>query len=316
MLLGLHCPNGPLSNDTLTVFQEGGILAAKLMPYHRVEDARRLQAVGVSQFLIRSPDTRHPDGTYFDAYEFAQECAGILNPFLWSGIPIQLQVANEPQYEWAQKGYGPYEFVYWMRRVVAFLRGTLGSGVQLVSPPLSWGPALWQKTPANPLYTLDDWIEAYTWTNDGQLPCILSLFDAVGANVYWQYEKQIADPSFGRSYRTVHEHSRCGSCQCGLPVVVTEWGCSLGDVSTDAAPTPEELHAAMMAQYPVWIRDAAAAGYVDAAYCFIAPLSQGWSQFEIDQDISREMKQALEPVPETAAIAGSGTPGGRGPVAL
>ena len=163
-----------------------------------------------------------------------------------------------------------------------------------MSPPLSFSPRLWHHDSGNPTdFVLDEWLAAYGWkiraANAEDRVSMWDVFNAAGATVYWQYARQMADPSFGACYRTVHERSG------GKKVVVLEWASSANELEdSNGKPlyTASEVEALRIAQYPDWVAQAAASGIVVAGYAFLVGGTPHWLGFRVSEKLARALATA------------------------
>lgn len=270
MLIGAHAPNGPITSDDIQTMRIMGAQAVKLMAAdHSPTDVAKFPGMTV---IVRLPDSRHADGTYSYAPAYAMECAAYAKMFAKEGVTL-FQWDNEPNIQWRQSEYGAWPYQEWCRQALRTFRANVPSSVKLISPPLSWSPAYWRSIPDNRAGTaLDDWRAAFRWTDKGQRPMLWSLFDYAGANVYWQYKEQLADPSFGLSYEQVHDDSQ-------LPVWVTEFACSANEPPLKLpGGQVEQLR---MRLYPQWLQGCRTDGYVEGACVFIVGGTPEWQGYKL-----------------------------------
>lgn len=300
MLNGIHWTNGPTVPGNTAVFMLGKFNAVKLLATQRtthVAEVAEIRAILPScVFVVRLWDSLWIDPTdpdneakkrYPGADELALHWFNQIQVYYRMGIR-RFQCDNEPNWLWTRHGYGPDNYAYFMKIVIRGLRARLGQAgmgdTKLIAPPLSWSPRLWRLGRDNPTeYTLDDWRYAYRWHDDYQ-PTLYSLFDYASAHPYWQYPAQMIDPSFGANFEAVHADSG------GMRVWALEYGNSL----YDSNPTPplSEVHAAQMAQYPVWLRWAQQFDYLEGAFLFI--LGGSWTGFNLEPRIAVAMGKAYE----------------------
>jgi hypothetical protein len=289
VLNGAHSPNKAIDPADLDVLEAGRFQAVKLLTIagcqHGEAEVHQVRSVlPYADLCVRLPDTRKADGTFPSPYQWADACAEIIMQFAPHGVHT-FQADNEPQYQWNQRGYGPWEYQWFMRIAMRHLRYNLqGYTYTLISPPLSWSPALWSLGEHNPTpYTLNDWLAAFMWRGaTGTEPSLWALFDEVGANVYWESRRQMGDPSFGRHVETLRTLS-------GMPLTVLEYGLD----PRRNFPTPAQAEAAMVEQYPVYLAYLRALRYVSAAYAFIVGGTEDWARF---QWTMRVAKHAAPPV--------------------
>lgn len=283
MLLGAHMANCPITADDLTLFK-GTFKAAKLMVgnnpdpthwIHKPADVKRLRAAGATHIIMRLPDSGREDGTrpHFDTY--ADECERVVKAFNNAQVGVsEFQLDNEPQEQRAWQAKDS-EWVYqaFMRDVLKELRKRCPN-TRFGLAPLSYSPKYF----GGPL---DNWKKAYsTKLGDGTRP-LCSLFDFACSNVYWQFPKQLKDPSFGGSFQDVRNWS-------GLPVVITEWGNSLCHAQTP--PHRNTIIATMRNEYPEWLGWLATFNYVEATYVFILGGTNDWDGFRVTKTIVEVMK--------------------------
>ena len=285
---GLHAANNPigLPADLHTV-QVGGLHAVKLLHIagceHTTAYGSQLRKVGVQDITLRLPDSLQY-GHIPSIESYAANCVSIIREFYMALGVRQFQLDNEPNWTWTSPQYGPWAYQWFIRRVYHLIRDTAPSGVSVGLAPLSWSPALWSKGPQNPTsWTLDDWLTAYSWTDGGKQPSLWQEFDQVWCNVYWQSERQMQDPSFGKSYQYVYEHNGY------RPVVVGEYASSAHQKTNQEgqpAYTPHEVEVMRIAQYPSWLRSAD--GMVQSAFAYISyGATPDWSGFFITDDVAR-----------------------------
>jgi len=290
MLSGIHSPNAAFTPDDYRTARLMGARSCKLLAtagtQHEIADLITLRSYGVTDCTVRLRDTREPDGRYPSADEYVASVLGTLRTFYSYGVR-RFGIDNEPNQPgmWDTRGFGPWQYQYFMRHVVHLLRETVPPDVVLVSPPLSFAPALWSLGGENTTpYILDDWLAAFHWTDGGRLPNLWRIFDEVGANVYWQSLRQMADPSYGAAYDQLHARSG------GMTVCVLEYASSASRVyNPDGSPrwTLSAANEMRRAQYPEWLREAALSGYVSRAYLYISPgATSDWADFRITSGIA------------------------------
>lgn len=290
-LVGLHSPNAPFTSadfDIVRIMQAQSVkLLSTAGTQHTPDDVARLRALGVGHFTVRLRDSREPDGHIPSYWEYAAHCIIGIQAFYAVGVR-NFQVDNEPQYLWAQQDVGPWQYQWFIKRAVPIIRQNVPGDVRLISPPLSFSPALWSHGPQNPTaWLLDDWFAAFAYTDGGQEPSVYSLFDAVGANCYFQSDRQMRDPSFGECWETVHGKSG------GKPVVILEWASSaneLTDAEGNPRYTPAQVEALRIAQYPEYLARAKDSGVVEASYVYIsAGATPDWADFRVTPNLARAM---------------------------
>lgn len=283
-ILGLHAPNSGFTTADYRAVDLMGAPSVKLLytagTRHTPSDLLTLRARGVQDFTVRLRDTREPDGRYVGAQEYVERVVPAARMFYALGVR-RLQIDNEPNVPgmWDREGFGPWQYQFFMRYVVHLLRAALPSDVVLVSPPLSYSPGLWRLGGANPTpFVLDDWLAAYHWTDGGRQPSLWRCFDEVGANVYWQSERQMRDTSYGLAYEQLS--ARAG----GMPVTVLEFGNSAEGINRDEA---------RRVQYPEWLSEARESGLVRRAYVFISPgATDDWAGFRLTWEQAAAMSEA------------------------
>lgn len=242
---------------------------------HTLADMAELRRRGARVFVIRAPDTRLPGlGRFRGAGEYADLVIAECQPFVDAGAQY-VELDTEPQWNWFEDGFGPMNYQEYMRGVVQALgRWPELNRVRLVSPPLSFSPGLWRPrsgdNPHNPgPFTLDDWSAAYQWSDYAQdKPPLYSLFDVLGATVYWGSARHRLDPSYGRGYMTVHHWFG------RKRVLVTEFG-----LSTPDAMSAAERERQMAAAYPLWLAHARMSGVVVGSIMFIHGGTPDWWKF-------------------------------------
>lgn len=302
MLSGLHAPNRALSPATYDVIKAGAFRAVKLLNIagcqHSLAEARACLAAGASEIMLRLPDSRLPSGNYPSYTNYAQACITAINEW-HGGIGCKLyQVDNEPNWTWTRKGFGPANYQWFMHHALPLIRHGVPGDVELVCPPLSFAPALWHHDPpgtppekrVNPTdFILDDWFDAYGYTDAEEPHSLMQLFDRIGSNCYFQSAHQMADPSFGANYQTMFIKS------LGLQGVVGEWASSahkLVDGEGKPLYTPAQINALRTEQYPRWVAQASQAECVDASFCWLGPSATAeWTPYELTTAVAGAMKQ-------------------------
>lgn len=265
MLNGIHAHNRYFSDGPdATVYRIGGFRSVKLMWYHGPQevDALRRHLPDV-RLLVRLQDT----GPYRDNLARGQDAwAETIRKFQALGVH-DFQADNEPnlQWQWASK---PWIWRWYQEQMLLNVPALAGGEVRFGLTPLSWAPDHWS--------TLGEWREMLTW-HDPAAPghrSLAQLCDFAVCNSYWQSERQMGDPSFGRNFEDLF-----GST--GLPVVLGEYGSSL--CMQEPKPPVREVQDAMQAQYPVYL--AGLPNYVVSAHLFIA--GGNWAGFVPEDRVVR-----------------------------
>jgi hypothetical protein len=227
------------------------------------------------------------DGRYPSPEEYASYFVGVVNEFYPVGVRL-FECSNEDQYLWDSIDYGPWQEQQFFRNTLPIIRRSVPEDVRLISPAMSFSPSLWNHNPNNPTeWVLDDWFAAYQWTDAGRKPMFWHLFDYVGANVYFGDPRKILDPSFGMSYRQLHERSG------GMPVVVTELGCSahlIFNPDGSRRYTDAEVDAIRCEAYPDWLQTAEEEGYVHSSHIFIEGGTPDWASYRITPAVAQAVK--------------------------
>lgn len=321
LVSGLHVSNAPISHVIPTIVGKevytlnaperdlicaGNFKGAKLMVIesckHTTTDALLLQAQSIDavNIVVRVYDSRHMNGDYWGFPEYGQAVASVINSFYREAGCRVFQIDNEPNWQWTRQGFGPYQFRWFMSHALEVIRGWIPRDVVLVCPPLSWSPALWRHDPPNTPpnkrqnptdFILDEWLECFDFTDHGKIPSFWKLFDRVSANAYYQKENQLDDPSYGRCYQPVHEHSGF------MDVDVLEWASSAHLlVSPEGKPvyTPHEVEVLRTRQYPEWLRAASSRGYVRTAFSWISSgATIDWAGFYLTNEVASAMSMYL-----------------------
>ena len=327
MLSGLHAPNQAFSTDDYRVIGLAGNGTVKLLVIegceHTVADLLTLRSRGVKDFTVRLRDTRaHRTGIYPKADDYVEAILPTISAFYALGVR-RFQLDNEPNVEgmWDHRGYGPDNYQYFIRHVLRLLRPRIPADVILVSPPLSYSPGLWRHDPPGTPweqrvnktdFILDQWIAAYHFTDGGNQPSLWQIFDEVGANVYWESERQMIDPSFGAAHEQLH--ARSGR----MKVCVLEFANSASrarDEHGQPVYTMSEVHEMRRAQYPEWLRGCRELGYVTRTYVYISPsaTSDWWDYRLTDAEAVAIGAEQLYTggTPSAAGRRREGEPGGR-----
>jgi hypothetical protein len=230
------------------------------------------------------------DGRYPSPEEYASYFVGVVNEFYPVGVRL-FECSNEDQYLWDSLDYGPWQEQQFFRNTLPIIRRSIPDDVKLISPAMSFSPALWNHNPNNPTeWVLDDWFAAYQWTDAGRKPMFWHLFDYVGANVYFTTADRLRDPSYGMSYKQLHERSQ------GMPVVVCEYGSSAHLIFDNGVRryTDEQVDAIRCETYPAWLEDAHSEGYVHSAHAFIMNPTPDWRGYEISPAVAAAVKMWAE----------------------
>lgn len=317
--------NVPITEQIERIVQLAQFRSAKLMAeVHTGVDIERLRKVGVSDFVVRLKDSawynrdpegrpvRDPDGTpsvhYPDALQWAAERVDEMQPFYDAGVRV-FQIDNEPQMAWFKRGYGPMNYRFFMLLAMHEMRELAYPDVQFISPPLSFSPGLWRRTPVAPLrdegdtsyltwyFTLDDWKDAYAFTTGGgdKRTSLLRQFDYVGCNCYYPSEGKLYDPSFGGSFEQMQllagrGGTLGGSTQGdgeGMAVVLTEWGCSAGDQHKEM-PMPE-VDELMKRTYPWYLDYMRESAFVSRGHVFLVEGTPDWTRFRVSMQTAESM---------------------------
>lgn len=305
MLNGAHAPNAPFTEADYDRLSEGAFQSVKLMHTDGTQHDPRIMAVietlspSTKHFIYRLPDSRLPDGNF----PLANVYAGRLIQLIWTLYQYGVRwfsICNEPNWMWTMPGYGPWQYQFFMRIVMSIVRPAIPSDVRLISPPLSFSPALWHHDPpgtppekmVNPTsYILDDWIAAYNFRGkDGDLPRLPDLFDDLGATVYWQKENQLHDESFGGV--PVQLYRRWGGP--GKSVVALEFACTaqllINGQTGQLLYTQAEVEAIRRVQYPAWLSWMRGTRVVSATYVYLLPgATDEWKGDRLERSVAIEM---------------------------
>ena len=316
MKVGLHYPNSPDTVAALRVASAMGAESVKLLytegTHHTLQDLLALHAVGITHVLVRLRDSvyHRPDGSTYIPFltRYAQDLLDDILLWYERGVR-EFSVDNEPNWLWTTPVLGPSDYVWYMKRVLALVREGLlrhgATGVILVSPPLSWSPALWQHDPEgtppeerlNPTsWVLNDWTAAYSAINPQaeeaheRFPFWAS-FDRVGCTVYWQFGQDVRNPSYGASW--YEAYLRSGYRR----IVVLELGQTANrlyhtDPEGNVVPifTPQQLYRNRVVQYRDWLYWAGGSGIVEGTYFWIAQgATDEWRGELVTVDLAREI---------------------------
>jgi hypothetical protein len=283
MYNGIHAPNVALPIDKDSVFEAAKPQAVKLLDIpgcsHGESEIARVCSWGTQSITYRLPNFYTNGQPFRGPFAYAQDLVDAILRFYKAGIR-RFQVDNEGNWQWLHAPFGPWQYQFYMRIVVPFVREHVPSDVVLISPPLSYSPALWRLGPQNPGdFILDEWLEAYDWVDNGTN--LWGLFDEAGANVYWDSHNNVHDPSFGTSYIPIARRS-------GKRVAVLE--CASDYAHRGIPKTMEDQ--IREAEYPQWIRDARASGVVSESFVYLWGGTPEWEKFRLTEDVARAMSGA------------------------
>lgn len=257
---GAHLPNQAITQNDLCRFRLGAFDAGKLMHFHSSLEVATLRVVRPDVYLmVRLPDT----GQYSAS---VSECVGAWGNVIRHGLQVGIhdyQADNEPQLQDAWRGK-PWLWRWFYEQVLLGVRATVPGQYRLGLAPLTYSPSLWD--------TLPEWRKMLVWRDPANPShrSLSQLCEFACANAYWQSDRQMRDKGFGGTFMDVHELT-------GLPVSVTEWGCSLTDKIP--RPTDEVIQAEMLRQYPEWLLWAGSFSYVESAFMFILGGTEQWRGF-------------------------------------
>lgn len=306
MLSGFHAPNSAFTEDDYRVINLMGAQSAKLLQtsgtQHTAADTARLRTEGVNHFCVRLPDSVRPDGKIGPDWEYAGDLIRLV--IMWHSLGVRwFQIDNEPNWTWVSQELGPFQYQWYMKRVMRIVRSNVPGDVVLIAPPLSFAPALWTHGEQNPTkHTLDEWLAAYMWTDGGREPSLFAWFHLASAHPYWQSDRQLHDPSFGRCYDVIHQKSG------GMEVVCPEYGFSghlLTNVEGEPLYTPEQVDDIRARHYAMFLENARAEGYVPAAYTFLVGGTSDWTGFQLTERVARAMRP-VQPAPPQDTWLGQG----------
>lgn len=295
-LQGLHAPNKSWTEADYDVIRAMQAQSVKLLTItgcqHTVDDVTRLKAIGVQHFTVRLWDSRDASGRILGDVEYANKCIATIQQFYKAGVRL-FQTDNEPNFQYLTQEAGPWQYQWLMKRVVPLIRAAVPADVKLISPPLSFSPAFWAHGGANPgVWLLDEWFAAFMFTNSGKEPSLWSLFDFVGANCYWQNDRQMGDPSFGECWEVVSQKAG------GKRVVVLEWASSAHQLTNPDGSSrywPAQVEALRIAQYPPYLARLEDSGLVEASYAYLIGGTADWQGFKIDTALGRAMRPVSKP---------------------
>lgn len=305
MKSGLHGPNAPFTEDDWNIVRimvpESIELFANQYTVHGPEVVDRCYQLGVRHFMYRLHDTLEPDGTILHYKHYAQRAFSFIQAAYPKGIRL-FRLCNEPNWMHKTKAFGPYQYVWFMKRAVTELRRLLFEAdlveVKLICPPLSYSPALWRHEGNPTAWTLDEWRGAFKFSDpNGDVfdqHTLYEFFDYAGATVYWQYARQMMDGSFGMCYITVANDAR--ESVPDMQVIPVEYANSLHDVvDNDGQPVykPGEVNALRMAQYPDWVRFAQSFG-CPYAYGYICGGTPDWEGFHWTPSLAKIMSRSTK----------------------
>lgn len=271
LLSSAHGPNGPWQPEDFDLVEAGGFDAVKLMASdHRREDIPFLRRKGVRHFTLRLRNSlweeirTDPQGNPYkesrfpSADDYARAALDDILRFSPEAPDLWVQLDCEANWQWTRLGYGPQNYAFWLRRTVAILREALTDhdlpNVKLISPPLSYSPALWNRdapgTPpeerVNPTdFVLNDWLAVYEGLDEGGKKVansLYSLFDIAGCNCYWQSVRQMYLDNFGSVFAQLLHRAE------GMPISILEYGCDLPPEAT-----PQDRETARRLTYPLFL---------------------------------------------------------------
>jgi hypothetical protein len=291
---GIHAPNVLFTPEIKRSMGRVGYRAVKLMPYHTREEVLDLQREGVEHFLMRLPDPVADDGRIKNSAEWGLECIRVIRGVF--PLVRKFQLGNEENLTfpevigWAPNMRPSEVFAWLLEQTAPMIMAAIGPGVELVMPPVSFGqidPYL--RGPdgkvliggdgeirKNPRY-------AWTWVED--LRRVIPLFPEVGVNAYWQSQDgdEMLWGIFGGVVAEVWK-------RYGRPIVVTEWGNSLGDRTNPPAPDWPVIEACMEDQYPRYVDWLCSLPYVREAYAFIGEgCTERWRDFRVTEKVGGVM---------------------------
>ena len=277
---GLHGPNSVWSEADFEAVRAMGARSVKLMPFHSAEDVRRLRALGVEHFTLRSPDSvwHQPSGKYIPSYwDYAAHVADTVLKFYYEGVR-NVQLDNEPNITWREHRMGPWQYRYFILHALSTLKRSLPPDVRIGLPPMSFAME----------YAPHDWLEP--------MKDDVRLFDFVCCNAYWQSDRVrpediLRGPMTWQQFGGVplwYEAEYSGD----IPLQITEWGNSIHE---QAGRTPEEVEKYRVAQYPLyveWVRRKCPT--VEAMHLFIGPgATEDWAGFRVTPTVAEAMHGAV-----------------------
>lgn len=290
MLNGIHWANRDTQPGDTARFMLGKFDAVKLLAtqatQHVGEVGEIRDILPTCTFVVRLWDSLWRDPTdpgndakarYPGDDELALHWFNQITLYYRLGVRL-FQCDCEPNRLWLRAGYGPDNYAAYMKIVIRRLRARLRAAgmtdVKLIAPPLSWDPGMWRLDPTRKInpseFVLDDWRYAYWW-HDANTPSLWSVFDYASAHPYWQFDRQMFDPSYGACFEEVHADSG------GMDVWCLEYGCSLW--YQEHPPDLQTVYRAQQLQYPAWIEWAEQFEYLKGSMLFINGGS--WSGFNL-----------------------------------
>lgn len=277
MLSGLHLSNQRIGSADYETLRLMNAKACKLWAaVHNPADADALRrAFPGMALVVRTTDLPLPFPNY--AASVTERLFVEIGSFYHAGARY-FQVWNELN---TDPRFNPWTTQFYARLILLELRRRLDLAAMkdalLISPPLSWSPGLWRRSESNP-YELDEWLAAYAYTGGGKVPSLLDCFNLVGANCYFQNERQLADPSFGGSFE------RLQLMAGGKSVVLCEYG-----LSPSQNQTPQQLGALRVQLYPAYLKWLQQYD-IHSAHAFISKGgTPDWEGFYVSDTVARAM---------------------------
>jgi len=283
----IHLHNAPtLLNDIQArAYQAGRFSGAKLMPEQGPDHVAQVDALAPGGFYIArlANSWREPENTWLSYYDLGRAWAGQILALLEVGVKWY-QLDNEPNLSRAWPAHKAFDWQWLIDRAIQQCWAIITEHwrhqghsdrviqwkqqqIKLCIGPMAYNPTTWGSVD-------NQWIPAMkALASKGRVQgmCI---------NSYWQYAKHVLEGGYGASADVFHRHIP------HLPVIVTEWGCSLIDKwphEQRRNPTQamlNEIEAEMLKSYPEWLRWANAQSWIIAHCLFILPGSSGWRGFE------------------------------------
>jgi hypothetical protein len=275
---GLHAPNAPFTEADFEVVRLGGFTSCKVMPYHSVEDVRRLRALGVEHFTLRSPDSVFwsTSGQYIPSYwDYAAHVADTVMKVYYEGVR-DLQLDNEPNITWRAHRMGPWQYRFFLLHTLSQLRRVLPSDVRIGLPPVSFASEF---APVEWLLPMKD---------------DLAQFDFACVNAYWQSDRTepahiLHGPMTWLQFGGVPAWYEQQYTDGKVPLQISEWGNSIHE---QAGRTAEEVERYRTVQYPLyeaWVANECPT--VEAMHVYIAPGSTpDWAGFRVSANVARAMR--------------------------
>lgn len=265
MRKGIHAPNAPWTQESISRYRIAGFPSVKLMytdgTKHTLEDVRELKRRGCGHFMVRLPDSVAPGGRWKGDEEWAGQCIEAIRLFSQEGI-TDYQLGNEDNLIW------PLDKAWlccWLSaRVVYLIKRTPGlpPNLRLGMAPLAWKPDTWDDVQ-------NVWIpEQRKW---------LHSYDYICVHSYWENPDHWNLPPAGGNITHWHDAFFAG---VDLPYMITEWG-------LDSKRPSAEIEAIRIRQYPEWLQwlqerttDAQTGrSYVEGAYLYILDGTKDWQRF-------------------------------------